>query len=306
MLPKTGKTTIASKFPRALIAAFEKGFGAIPGIMAQPIDSWSDFRKLLTQLKNPAVQEKFWTVVIDTADIAYALCEKYICSRESTVDVAYETIADLPYGKGYALAQQEFDEILRRILQLGYGLVIISHEQDKTLKNEKGEEYQYISPSLNSRARLVCERTCDIIGYARVITDENGKNVTKLFMRETPRFAAGSRFKYTPDVIDFNYESLVEAIAHAVELQEQESGIDLMTNDRNTSNRFTEETKYNFSTMMEQFQEIVSNLMQADQSNANKITAIVEKYLGKGRKVSECTDSQAAQLDLILDELKQL
>lgn len=37
--PKTGKTTIASKFPKALLLAFEKGYMAIPGIMAQPINS---------------------------------------------------------------------------------------------------------------------------------------------------------------------------------------------------------------------------------------------------------------------------
>lgn len=36
--PKTGKTTIASKFPDALLLAFETGYLAIPGIMAQPIN----------------------------------------------------------------------------------------------------------------------------------------------------------------------------------------------------------------------------------------------------------------------------
>ena len=35
--PKTGKTTIASQFPGALLLAFEMGYLAIPGIKAQPI-----------------------------------------------------------------------------------------------------------------------------------------------------------------------------------------------------------------------------------------------------------------------------
>ena len=60
--PKSGKTTIASKFPKHLILAFEKGYSAIPGAMAQPINSWSEFRKVLRQLKDPQVQEKFETV----------------------------------------------------------------------------------------------------------------------------------------------------------------------------------------------------------------------------------------------------
>ena len=45
--PKSGKTTIATKFPRHLLLAFEKGYNAIPGAMAQPVNSWSEFRKVL-------------------------------------------------------------------------------------------------------------------------------------------------------------------------------------------------------------------------------------------------------------------
>lgn len=60
--PKSGKTTIATKFPRHLLFAFEKGYNAIPGAMAQPINTWGEFRKALRQLQDPAVKEKFETV----------------------------------------------------------------------------------------------------------------------------------------------------------------------------------------------------------------------------------------------------
>ena len=49
--PKSGKTTTATKFPNHLLFAFEKGYSAIPGAMALPINSWADFRKALRQLK---------------------------------------------------------------------------------------------------------------------------------------------------------------------------------------------------------------------------------------------------------------
>ena len=32
--PKSGKTTIASNFPGSLLFAFEKGYNALPGVMA--------------------------------------------------------------------------------------------------------------------------------------------------------------------------------------------------------------------------------------------------------------------------------
>lgn len=62
-----GKTTIATKFPDHLLLAFEKGYNAIPGAMAQPINSWSEFRKVLRQLKDEEIQKKFSTIIIDTA-----------------------------------------------------------------------------------------------------------------------------------------------------------------------------------------------------------------------------------------------
>lgn len=57
-----GKTTTASKFPKSLLLATEKGYNALPGVMAQPINSWGDFRKVLKQLKKEEVKDKFDTV----------------------------------------------------------------------------------------------------------------------------------------------------------------------------------------------------------------------------------------------------
>ena len=90
---KTGKTTVASKFPKSLILAFEKGYNALPGVMAQPINSWSEFLKVCKQLQKEEVKEKFETIIIDTADIAYSYCEKFICTNNGV-----DTIPDIPYG----------------------------------------------------------------------------------------------------------------------------------------------------------------------------------------------------------------
>lgn len=37
-------------------------YNALPGVMAQPINSWGDFKKALTELRDPEVQEMFETV----------------------------------------------------------------------------------------------------------------------------------------------------------------------------------------------------------------------------------------------------
>ena len=301
--PKTGKTTIACQFPGALLLAFEKGYSTIGGVLAQPINSWSEFKKLFVEFKDPAVKERYQTIVIDTADIAYSYCEKYICTRESDASHSYQNVADIPYGKGYAMAMDEFDECIRKILQLGYGLVIISHDQDKTMKNENGEEYNQIIPTLDKRARLVCERTCDIIGYCREVEDQEGHKTVRMFMRETSRYVAGSRFKYTPDSIELSYDNLVKAIADAIDEQER---VSKGTTTNSFNNLHTDDIEYDFPALMKEVQQTVGALMSGHPEMEHKIVSIVDKHLGKGKKVSDCTPDQAALVDLMLYDLKHL
>lgn len=311
--PKSGKTTIATKFPRHLLLAFEKGYSAIPGAMAQPIDKWSDFRKILKQLKDPKVKEIYETIIVDTADIAYDLCEKYICDNAQRSDggIGVDAIGDIPFGKGYTLVAKEFDESLRSIVQMGYGLVLISHAVDKTFKNELGQEYNQIVPTLGSKPRNIVSRLCDIIGYSRGIQLEDGSTTTKLFMRGTPRYVAGSRFKYTPDVIDFTYNSLVQAIGDAIDKQMEEDGQEYFTDDRN--NLYKETAELNFDNLMTEFYNIIatieSNSSNEDDFKLNwtpKINQIIEKYLGKGRQVMKMSRDQVEALDLIVTDLKEL
>ena len=309
--PKSGKTTIATKFPNHLLLAFEKGYNAIPGAMAQPVNSWSEFRKVLRQLKDPKVQARFETIIVDTADIAYDYCEKYICSNHQNPDgsVGVDTIGDIPYGKGYKMAAKEFDECLRMILQLNYGLVLISHAVDKTFKDQNGQEYNQIIPTLDSKPRNVVNRMADIIGYSRAVDTDLG-SVVKLFMRGTPRYVAGSRFKYTPDVIDFSYENLVGAICEAIDRQAEEEGGAHFTTERN--NVYTEAKELDFDELTGAFQDMIERLMSAAEEDTfrtfwqPRIVQITDKYLGRGCKVSQCSREQTEALDLIVTELRDL
>lgn len=309
--PKSGKTTTATKFPNHLLLAFEKGYNAIPGAMAQPINSWSEFRKVLRQLKEPEVQAKFETIIIDTADIAYDYAENYICANNNV-----DTIGDIGFGKGYTMVAKEFDECLRRIVQMNYGLVLISHAVDKTFTDEAGREFNQIVPTLGNKPRNIVSRMCDIIGYSRAVQDAEGNTSTKLFMRGTPRYVAGSRFKYTPDYIDFTYQNLVKAIGDAIDKQSAEDGTEYFTDTRN--NLYVDTTvELDFDALVKEFNDIIANIPgstgEATEEGAKfkeywapRITQITDKYLGKGKKVNQCTRDQVEALDLIVSDLKEL
>jgi hypothetical protein len=280
--------------------------------MAQPVNSWGEFRKVLRQLKDPKVQARFETIIVDTADIAYDYCEKYICANAQRPDgsIGVDSIGDIPYGKGYKMAAKEFDECLRMILQLNYGLVLISHAVDKTFKDQNGQEYNQIIPTLDSKPRNVVNRMADIIGYSRAVDLAEGGTSVKLFMRGTPRYVAGSRFKYTPDVIDFTYDNLVNAICEAIDKQASEEGIEYFTD--SSSNVYSAVNELNFDGLMTTFNDMITNLMTTAEEDTfrtfwqPRITQVIEKYLGRGMKVSQCSREQVEALDLIVSELRDL
>lgn len=295
------KTTIASKFPKTLLIAAEKGYSAIPGIMAQPVNSWAEIKKILRQLKTDEAKKMFYTIAIDTVDLAYNFCEQYIANQNGVT-----TIADIPYGRGYQLVEKEFDSVLRSIVIEDYGLVLISHSEDKVFKDESGAEYNQIVPTLDKRGRKIVTRMADIIGYARPIQEEDGTTKTMLFMRGTPRFVAGSRFPDTPDVIEFNYKNLVDAIHEAVEALEKRFGADAITDDKNTLYAHSEPTA-SIEDLIKEFDSTVEPLMDSDPIFFGpRIKSIVDKIMGQDNKVSNATPDQAELVDLVIEEVKAL
>ena len=299
--PKSGKTTIASRFPKALLLAFEKGYSALPGIKAQPMNTWADMFRVMKQLKTEEAKEVYETIIIDTGDLAYEACERHVCGIHGV-----EKIGDIAYGAGYAEAGKLFDSVLQDLAKLGYGVVVISHSDDKTIKDESGEEYQRIQPTLPRTARKVVNRFCDIIGYSRIVKkiEDDGTEVEKtfLYMRATVRFEAGSRFKYTPNYIEFTYENLVNAIAQAVEKQAEEN--ESSVTDEKSTMYETDPKKYEEVT--NRFVEITSTLMEQDPKNQKEIEKVIEKYIGKGKRVSELNDKNTEIIDVINTELNNL
>ena len=48
---KSGKTTNACKFPKPILLGFEKGYGFLDGIIAQPINTWKEALEVKKQNK---------------------------------------------------------------------------------------------------------------------------------------------------------------------------------------------------------------------------------------------------------------
>jgi hypothetical protein len=169
-----------------------------------------------------------------------------------------------------------------------------------------GQEYNRMVPTLSNSARLICNRLCDVIGYSTAEFDEHGNTITKLKMRGTPLYDAGSRMKYMAPEIEFSYENLTQAFSDAIEKQEQATNNPNLFKETGQSEHVGTLVVYDFDNLMADFNNHVNRLMTKDVSNQPKIMEIVERHLGLGNKVADMNRNQAEILSCIVDELETL
>ena len=295
-LPKVGKTSLACQFPKNLLCGFEHGWNAISGAMAVDIKKWTDFKLILRQLEKPEAQEKYNTITIDTVGIAWDLCEQYICAQHGV-----QTIADIPWGGGYSAAKREFETCLRKITQLGYGLVVIAHVEKRIEKRADDSEVEILGPAIPKRAYDIVNQLVDIIGYIDITWDEDGNAERWLYTRKTPTVMAGSRFKYLAPKIKFGYQELVDAIIEAIEKSEKLDGAKVV---QKSEQQIEEQLK--FEDVRDEASKLWAKLVTADAGNAEKILKKVEMIFGRKLKLSEITEDQVDLMQLVVLEMRDM
>lgn len=292
--PKCGKTTLATQMDKPLLLAFEPGYHALPGVIAQDVTTWAEMKQVYRELKKPEVKDTFKSIIVDTIDIAADRCKKYICNQNGIED-----LGDLGYGKGWTKFKDEFNEVFRGLTQLGYAVFFIGHDKPETIENPDGTKYQKIRPTLSNSTKTVIAGMADIYGYAH---QKNAGEMSVLTLRDSSGIIeCGCRFKYMPVEIVMSYQNLVDALNEAIDKEAAETSGQFVTNERIVA---PVAVSYDYEALMAEFQDLVGQLMSSGTTNGPKITAIVERYLGKGRKVSDTTESQAEFVNLIISDIK--
>ena len=290
-----GKTTFGVQAPGALLLAFERGYNALPGVLAQDITTWGQMKEVLRELKKPEVKAAFKTIIVDTVDIASVLCEKYICSQ-----LGIENIGDGGWGtNGWAKVKREWEQTFRAITMDGYAVVFISHSKEKVFKPKTGNEYTQIVPSCSTAYNEIIKNMSDIVGYI----DVNG-NERKLVLRSPDgSIECKCRFKHITPVIDFSYQSLVNALNEAIDKEAAETDNKFVTNERATAAAVVE---YDYEALMTEFSAVAGDLMNKNQGKYGPmITQVIDRILGRGKKISDTTPDQAEFVYLILQEVKE-
>jgi hypothetical protein len=278
--------------PDALVLAFEIGTNARPGAMIQKIDTWSTFKLVLRQLEKPEAKAKFATICIDTVAIAYDLCEQFICAQNGV-----QKIGDIPYGGGYAALSKEFDNALRKITMMGYGLIMTCHLKESS--DENGEITGY-KPDLNNRCLKIVNGLVDIIGVITKTWDEHGESHRWIQTRSTPTIVAGSRYKYLAPRIPFGYNEFLEALGQAID-REQENGA--IVTDIAPVDTFE---KLDYKAIRAEASELWTVLIERDPDNAPVILKKVEMIFGRPIKLSEITEDQVDLFNLVVLDMRDM
>ena len=303
--PKTGKSTFGSQLPRALFMNFEQGTNALAGIRSAPILRWTDAKKVLTQLRKPQAKEMYDSIVVDTASIAWQLCEKYICQRENV-----DSIRDVPWGQGWNMLKNEFSEFWREITLLGFGILFIAHSKDKPteMRNEDGEAITAVCPDLPNQCYTIINSIVDIIGYLQVQMNPDGTSERYLYTRSTPYVFAGSRYQYLAPKIKFGYQELVDAIGDAIDKAVELDGAQVTDH-----TEIAQIKDRPFQEVMGEAREIWGKYLGAATTEEEKdqhlmiMKDIIKKVFGtEDFKLSQAVPSQSSLVEYFIDEVKQL
>lgn len=182
-LEKIGKTTLAAQFPDAFFLLCEPGGKAL-SIYGREVKSWEAFKGYLSLLdRNP---NRFKTVVVDTADLAFKMCEDYMLKK---MGILHES--DEEWGKGWSMVRNEFTLSMARIINGPRGVVFISHAAQKNSKRRDGRSSDRTVPTMPNAARGVLEPMVDIWAYYQYT--ESGKRA--LTIQGDDAVSAGHRCK---------------------------------------------------------------------------------------------------------------
>lgn len=310
---KTGKTSVASQFSKPLLLAFEPGYNLIDGIKAVNVSSWIDMKNYAKQLKKEEVRALYDTIIIDTAPLMWGLAERFVKTQKDIED-----LTDLGFGKGYRAVKDEFQDVISSLGQMGYTLIFISHAEKKDYVDTMGVSHSGITPALDKRPKEIISGLVDVYMFICEEGNGDGKNKSVAYLRGgvygNTEIEAGSRYgEGLPVKIDWSYEELVKAVQNADEAM-LSAGVKISKENKTILETVKEEekavAKRSFADVFKETTETINALKErmanGEEDLKDKLTSIIENYLGVGKKISEATPSQQALVEAALAEIKEL
>lgn len=225
---KVGKTTLATNAPRALLIPLETGYSGVVVNKVPMLEHYAHVMQLLDEIGQAAAAGQFayQSLVFDSGtalerlihtavlatDPAYAAGNKKGVTMESALG---------GYGKAYQVANQFFDDFLKKCdllaIHFGINIIITCHVFAAKIVDPTVGEYDSWDLLLHSPKnqktygkREMITQWADIVGFLHeplfvIEGDKMNKGVSAnkgrvLSISRTPAYVAGNRFGMTTDI----------------------------------------------------------------------------------------------------------
>lgn len=162
--PFSGKTHLASVAPGPILELNTDGnikhytMPRIPIVDTkegrQTIPAWEVFKNAVDDL---AEGSDFKTVVLDLTEDIYDHCRKYICEKRG-----WEHESDDSF-KAYDIVRNEFLRVIRKLVNLPYNIILISHEDtSKDITKRSNDKVTKIKPNIADKVAVKLAGMVDI------------------------------------------------------------------------------------------------------------------------------------------------
>lgn len=219
-----GKSTFASQFPSPLFIDLDNGTSQLNVDRVTDVGGWEELKEIVDSFGDSNDFSGYKTLVIDTADAAASLCERYVIAKKAPGKTSIE---EIPYGKGYKMLAEEFSVFLCKLEALilkGKNVVVLAHAILRSVNdpelNAPYDHWEMKLPgmSTNKLAPLIKEWS-DILLFAfydisvvKVNTKNKARGGKRMMRANHSPFAdAKNRFNL-PDVIPMEYKQIAKLI----------------------------------------------------------------------------------------------
>lgn len=171
--PFSGKTHLASEAPKPILELNTDGnikYYTMPRIPItdtrsgrQTIPAWEVFKNAVDELE---AGSDFKTIVLDLTEDIYDHCRKYMCDKRG-----WEHESDDSF-KAYDIVRSEFLRVIRKLVNLPYNIILISHEDiGRDLTKRTGDKVTRIQPNIQDKIAKKLAGMVDVV--IRTIKDND-------------------------------------------------------------------------------------------------------------------------------------
>lgn len=225
---KVGKTTLATNAPRALLVPLEAGYAGVTVNKVPMLEQYAHVIQLLDEIAQTAATGQFpyQSLVFDSGTALERLIHLAVLATDPTYAAGNKKGVTMEsalggYGKAYQLANQYFDDFIKKcdilVINFRINIIITCHVFAAKVVDPTVGEYDSWDLLLHSPKnqktygkREMITQWADIVGFLHeplfvIEGDKMNKGVSAnkgrvLSVSRTPAYVAGNRFGMTTDI----------------------------------------------------------------------------------------------------------